>query len=679
MAEPTYGECLAEELFSPDGLLSRSLTEYEHRPAQVEMAAAIADVLKEGGRLLVEAEPGTGKTLACLGPAVLLGQRVIISTGTRTLQDQILHKDLPILEKCLGQTFNVCVLKGRHNYLCPRRYQQFLQDPVFREREEVELFEKVKKWAGTTATGDVAEVSGVPEDFGVWRDICCSADLCRPVLCSESGESFIHRARQEAAASDVVIVNHHLFFSDLNLRLRGGGDFPIGILPSYAAVIFDEAHALEDIATDYFGFTISRNRIDDLARSALHESVGHGNEVANCLPLLSRCSDLFFSSLPVVKPHLGTAVSRGGRASGCVSDGSRSKREVTADRRRLRSEEISATLVSATESLVAALRGLERMAEQLGPEGLKAIARRAGDAASDIEFMMRMEDSSYVTWIQLRGESLSVSASPIDLSGILREELFDRVRGAVLTSATLSSGRSFNYIRERLGLDRAAELILPSPFDHGRQAVLFVPRMSAEPNTSEWSEDICPLIESLLRICEGRAFVLFTSYRNMRFAHTRLKDRIPHRVLIQGEDSRALLLEEFRRDRSSVLFATASFWQGVDVQGDALSCVIIDKLPFSSPGDPLVEARSEAIVAEGEDAFLTYQIPRAVIALKQGLGRLIRSRADRGILAVLDSRLHTRSYGQTFLEGLPPWPVVDSIDALKEVTRSLLQMEVGGA
>ena len=238
----------------------------------------------------------------------------------------------------------------------------------------------------------------------------------------------------------------------------------------------------------------------------------------------------------------------------------------------------------------------------------------------------------------------------------------------------MSSGESFDYIRERLGLDRVAELILPSPFDHSRQAVLFIPRMSVEPNTSKWSEDICPLIESLLRFCEGRAFVLFTSYRNMRFVHARLKDRIPHRVLIQGEDSRALLLEEFRRDRSSVLFATASFWQGVDVQGDALSCVIIDKLPFSSPGDPLVEARSEAIVAEGYDAFLTYQIPRAVLALRQGLGRLIRSRTDRGVLAVLDSRLHTRSYGQAFLEGLPPWPVADSMDNLKEISRSLLQM-----
>lgn len=675
MAEPTYGERLAEELFGSEGRLACSLPEYEHRPSQVEMAAAVADVLKEGGRLLVEVGTGTGKTLACLGPAVLLGQRVIISTGTRTLQDQILHKDLPILETCLGQTFRVCILKGRHNYLCPRRYRQFLQNPTFRKREEARLFQKVRAWAEKTVTGDMSEAPGVPEDFGVWRDICCAVESCSPSLCSEFGEPFLQRARQEAAASDVVIVNHHLFFSDLNLRLRGGENFPGGILPSYAAVIFDEAHTLEDTATDYFGFTVSRTRLDDLARDALRESAGHGDEIADALAPLARYADRYFSSLPGVAPLLKTAVERGGRSGRTATAKRPPQGEETADRRRLRSEEVSPALSDMSESLVAGLRTLGRKAEQAGPEGLKGIARRAADIASEIEFMMRMEDPAYISWVQVRGRGVSVSASPVDVSSILREELFDRVRGVVLTSATLSSGNSFDYIRARLGLDRVAELNLSSPFDHARQAALFVPRMSVHPNTREWTDAICPLIESLLELCKGRAFVLFTSYRNMRAVHAQLEDRIPHRVLIQGETSRALLLDEFRRDRSSVLFATASFWQGVDVQGDALSCVIIDKLPFSSPGDPLVEARSEAIAAEGEDAFLTYQVPRAVLALKQGLGRLIRSREDRGILAVLDSRLHTRPYGRTFLEGLPPWPVVESPEALAEAARMVFGIE----
>ncbi len=671
MTEPTHGERLAEELFGPGGRLAKSLPEYEHRPSQVEMAAAVADVLQDGGKLLVEAGTGTGKTLAYLGPAVLLGRRVVISTGTRNLQDQILHKDLRILEKALGHTFRVCVLKGRHNYLCPRRYREFLEEPALRSREDAALFDKVRDWAGKTATGDIAEAEGVPEDYTVWRDLCCSAEACNPGFCAEFGEPFIQRARQRAAASDVVVVNHHLFFSDLNLRLHGGDGFSGGILPTYAAVIFDEAHSLEDVATDYFGTTVSRGRIEDLARDTLRAATGKGeDDITNTLAGVAKSSDAFFSALPGTGPLFREAgKDRPGGRKGSTEE--KRPREDSGERRRLRPEDVTRVLSEAANALTAGLKALARAADSARSEGLKTVSRRAQEIAGEIEFILRMEDSAYISWVQTRGRGVAVTASPIDVSGVLREELFERVQGVVLTSATLSSGDSFRFIRERLGLDGAGEILLPSPFDHARQAALFVPRISARPNTREWIDAICPHIELLLEICEGRAFVLFTSYRNLRTVHGRLKDRIPHRVLIQGEAPRARLLDEFRRDRTSVLFATASFWQGVDVQGDALSCVIIDKLPFPSPGDPLVEARSEAIGAEGENAFLTYQVPRAVLALKQGLGRLIRSREDRGLLAVLDSRLHTRPYGRIFLEGLPPWPVVDEVEGLAEAAGRL--------
>lgn len=666
MAESTYGERLAEELFGPRGRLVGALPRYEHRPSQVEMAAAVADVLREGGRLLAEAGTGTGKTLAYFGPAVLLGQRVIVSTGTRNLQDQILHKDLPILEAALGRTFRVCLLKGRHNYLCPRRYRGFLERPAFRSRQEAALFRRVRDWADRTATGDIAEAEGVPEDFPPWRDICCSAEACDGPLCAESGEPFLQRARQRAAAADVVVVNHHLFFSDLNLRLRAGGEnFPGRVLPRYHAVVFDEAHALEDVATDYFGVTVSRGRIEELARDALRESAARDpKEAGDVTAKLARASDAFFSSLAGAPPLFRSA--GGGEGPGKKADPAAPPEEDGGERRRLRPQDVTPALSAAAQSLTAALSSLARAAEGSEGEGLRGVARRARELAGEIDLILRMEDAAHVSWVQARGRGASLSSSPIDVSGVLREELFSRVKSVVLTSATLSSGGTFDYIRGRLGLDGAGEMILPSPFDHPRQAVLFVPKDLPDPNTAAWLEAICPVIEMLLGLCDGRAFILFTSHRNMRAVHGRLRDRIPHRVLLQGESSRALLLEEFRRDRSSVLFATASFWQGVDVQGDALSCVIIDKLPFPSPGDPLVEARSEAMAAEGEDPFLTYHVPKAILALKQGLGRLIRSREDRGLLAVLDSRLHRRPYGRLFLQGLPAWPVVEGLEGLTE-------------
>ena len=642
-------ESVWEEIFGPGGRLSAVLPGYEERPGQAKMAAAVAEILREGGELLVEAGTGTGKTLAYLAPAALCGTRIVISTGTKTLQDQILHKDLPLLEALLGKSLRACVMKGRPNYLCRRRYQAFLNAPTFRTQKEDRLFEEINKWVETSEAGDIAELDEIPEDYGPWREVSSTSETCQGPKCPLYETSFTTKMRAVAAASDIIIVNHHLFFSDLALRLGGRGEhFPGRVLPRYHAVIFDEAHILEDVATEYFGVTLSRGRFEEVARDMLRELAGKRDDrLTGNLARLARATDAFFEAISpeVVEPLRETEA--GGR-------------------RRLRPENISPSLEETKEGLNGVLITLSNQLSRKQEEGFLAGARRCREISDDLSFILEMKDPEYISWVQSRGKSFALSASPIHVAGLLQTELFDRLKSVVLTSATLRSGESFDYIRGRLGLRQPADLLIHSPFDHPRQGVLFLPQDLPYPDSPRFVEAICPVIESVLEISRGRAFVLFTSYRNMRAAHARLKQKLPYRIFLQGERPKSLLLEDFRSGTSSVLFGTSSFWQGVDVQGKALSCVIVDKLPFASPADPLVEARVEALSADGEDPFLSYQVPQAVISLKQGLGRLIRSRKDRGILAVLDGRISSRPYGQLFLKSLPPWPVVRTIDELRE-------------
>jgi len=615
------------EIFGSRGLLARSFRGYEDRPQQREMAEAVDRTFREGGVLVVEAGPGTGKTFAYLIPALLSGRRVVVSTATKTLQDQIYYKDLPLLRELLSLDFRAVYMKGRENYLCLRRLQKALEQPTLEPLVDGALLREVAQWAGVTKTGDRAELD-LPEELPLWREICSSRDHCHRSDCPYLKECFITRMRQEAAGASLIIVNHYLLFADLALR-----DVGAEVIPRYRLLVCDEAHHLEEVATRYFGLQVSNWRVEELVRDA-RGLLGK----ARVLEALAEASEAFFCSFRRGEERY--------RLKG-LGDGA-----------------------SALRGLQRAMEGLRRSLRDAGPsEEALALLRRSAEIEEELEFIASGEDPHYVYWCEVRGRGVFLHASPILVAWDLRERLYPRLKALVLTSATLSTDGTFSYFRERLGLAEADELLLPPPFDWSRQAVLYVPRHLPEPNEPPFLPRAADEIEAVLRLTMGRAFVLFTSYRNMEGAWRMLKGRLPFKILLQGERPKAALLEEFKRDVRSVLFATGSFWEGVDVKGEVLSCVIIDRLPFDPPTEPVVEARCERIASQGGNPFLEYQLPMAILSLKQGMGRLIRSKEDRGVLCLLDNRVLKRGYGKAFLRSLPPAPVVDTLEGLREVLR----------
>jgi ATP-dependent DNA helicase DinG len=623
-----------EEILGKHGMLAEGLDTYEYRPQQVEMAEGVSRALQEGGRLIVEAGPGTGKTFAYLVPAIYSGNRVVVSTGTKNLQEQIFFKDIPLLRKMLPVKFTVAYMKGRENYLCRRRFKIFSRQPLFKVLEEAAFFKEVSTWASQTQTGDRSELGGIPEDFSTWAEICCSRDHCLGTECPDHKECFLTRMRQSAAQTQVIVVNHHLFFADLAIRDTGGE-----VIPRYKRVIFDEAHQLEEVVTTYFGLAVSNYRFEELARDISRElTTGRRSP-----PSLQRALD----DLRGKTAELFTLFQ---------------------GEERYRLHELNPMvfpLLTDIKRVLSALRAV--LAKRPGSEEIAALIRRSQEIGGDLEFILSQGDPQYVYWCENRGRGVFLRASPIDVWQELDRKLYPRLETMVFTSATLSTQGGFGYFRERLGLKEAEELIFPSPFDLERQMVLYLPPGLPEPSAPAFAPAAAREIEAILNITKGRAFVLFTSYKNMREVYGLLKGKLPYQLLIQGEGPKHLLLEEFKEDISSVLFATASFWEGVDVPGEALSCVIIDKLPFDPPTEPVTQARIERIASQGENPFYHYQIPAAIIALKQGLGRLIRSTEDRGVLAILDSRILTKEYGKLFLQSLPPAPVVQRREEIKGV------------
>jgi ATP-dependent DNA helicase DinG len=618
------------------------------------MAGAVAAAFAEGGVLLAEAGTGTGKTLAYLVPAILSGQRVLISTGTKNLQEQIYFKDLPVLSSALPVKFKAAYMKGRANYLCLHRFDAVRNEgaqsafPSFvSSADEAHYLRLIERWLPQTETGDRSELEELPEDVPFWRDIAASAENCIGAECPRYSDCFITRMRQRAAESDVVIVNHHLLCADAAVRQSAYGE----VIPECRHAIIDEAHQLEDVATQYFGRGVSAYRIADLVadgRRLLGSNQVNPRERADAidddLDRIENHSETLFASLQMLQIEL----------SGSSFGESRLR---IGPSQTLRLAESGAALDTALEALVADI-GLTSDAS----EDVLALARRATELQTDLRFLLRADDSAYVYFIEVRGRGVYLRASPIDVSSIVREVLLERMRVTVLTSATLSVDNSFEYVRHRLGVTRAKEIRLDSEFDYARQSILYLPRRMPDPRSPQFADMAAREVLEILRRSRGRAFVLFTSYANLRRVQRIAEAELEYPILVQGTAPRSALLRDFKATPNAVLLATSSFWQGVDVVGEALSCVIIDKLPFASPGDPITAARIEAIASSGGSAFNDYQVPLAVLALKQGLGRLLRHRDDRGALAVLDPRLRTMGYGRRFLSSLPPAPITQKLE-----------------
>jgi ATP-dependent DNA helicase DinG len=655
------------QFFAPGGVLSRTQPAYEFRRGQLQMAQAVEQALEEKRHLIVEAGTGTGKTLAYLLPVIRSRKRVIISTGTKNLQEQLFYKDVPFLEQVLygdksRSGLSVCYMKGRNNYLCRKKLYDLTDQPVLSGLEETEQYRAIAAWEKTTGTGDRAELAELPEASLLWPKLDARAEACIGQQCSQFDRCFITEMRRRAMETDIVIVNHHLFFADLAIKLQANGAPDAGILPDAGAVIFDEAHELEDVAGNYFGISISNLRLEDLARdveNSLQQNRMMSSSFSGALGSLRERSQFFFSLLP---PGEG---------------------RFAFETRREFLEENGDGLVGLNQALTRLAGELEGLAQK--PEEVFSLVRRAQEIQVQLSFALESEDRNTVFWIERRGgrwgspgaasapegstrgrQNVFLQATPIDVAPLLRECLWSKLDCAVLTSATLAVGGGFEYIRQRLGLEHARESVLPSHFDYESQALLYLPPDLPDPRTPQFAVQAAARIRQLLEITRGRAFVLFTSYAQMNDIYQRLRGEVEFPMLRQGDAPKSALLEEFRLTPNAVLFATSSFWQGVDVQGEQLSCVIIDRLPFAVPSDPVVAARVKAIDTDGGNAFFQYQVPAAVITLKQGFGRLIRSLHDRGLLVLLDNRILKKQYGRVFLESLPHYQRTTEMRVVEE-------------
>lgn len=615
--------------------MARSIDHYEHREQQIQMAIEVFEALESGHRLVIEAPTGTGKTLAYLVAAALSRKRVAISTGTKNLQEQLFFRDIPFVRKKIFPDLKAALLKGRGNFVCHTRLLRFLRQPSLPVIDDARYREEIVEWyrqTVRTGQGDRAELENLPDDDPIWPDICSTSETCLGKRCPDKDECFVLKMRARASQADLMIVNHHLLMSDLAVKESGFGE----VIPRYDALIVDEAHGLEEAATQHFGFHVSLFKISRFVRDAraelneagLDDGKFHG--ALNSIEEPARRLFALFADVAGLRQRL------------------HSVDHETVETRNL--------LQGALDSFASMISNVTQPSEEL-----RSMEDRARAISLELGIILGDDPTGeYACWSERRDRSVVIHASPVDVGSRLQSRLYDEVGAIVFTSATLSSGGSFAYFKSRLGLHDSYEpsdTILDSPFDYSRQTLLYIPRSIPEPNSPGFVDSLVPILEGVLTSTMGRAFVLFTSYRNMNAVYRNMEGRVPFPLLVQGSKPKNRLLTEFRQNKGSVLFATSSFWEGIDVQGEALSCVIVDRLPFAPPTDPVVAARLEKLRREGKEHFYSYQVPMAVIALKQGLGRLIRTRLDRGVLCILDLRILTKSYGKIFRESLYGSPI----------------------
>ncbi|MBT8353451.1 MAG: ATP-dependent DNA helicase [Desulfofustis sp.] len=642
--------------FATGGPLAQYLSHYESRQDQLLMAQRIASFLAApeaelagtpdySDVLVVEAETGIGKSLAYLVPAIDSGMRVVVSTATINLQDQLIEKEIPLLEKVLGREVSAVCVKGRQNYLCLYRWYQHRYSPQISLVGDEEC-EKVESWLEETECGDRAELDWLPDNSPLWPKISAHSYQCLGSDCPEWSNCLVNKLRKKAASARILVVNHHLYFSDLALRQRGFGE----ILPRHEAIIFDEAHHLEGVATTFFGTSFSQYQLYDLVSDISQQAE---------IDLEPEDGDRI----------VGTAVGVRQRVEGFVALFPPQRGRFSLAEFVRSNDNWAPEIQLVAESLKRLASALEKISRR--HENWQVLADRAVELYQNLLFVglldQDMRSSSHVYWYEKRERAVSLSATPVNVSEDLRRSLYSTVPKIIMTSATLTTGGSFDYIRQRLGLsDDIEALQLKSPFDYGSRTVLYVPGLGfPEPSSPGYDEALCEQVERLLKITRGRALVLFTSFRGMDLVADYLTQKLNYPVFVQGTASRARLLERFRSQTDSVLLAVASFWEGVDIVGESLSGVIIDKLPFEVPTDPVVQARIQAIREDGGNPFFDFQIPRAVLSLRQGVGRLMRSASDGGLISVLDARLFTKRYGSVFLNSLPPSPVVRDMVEIK--------------
>ncbi|MBU1626578.1 ATP-dependent DNA helicase [bacterium] len=626
-----------EEIFGRDGILAKNLPEFEIRPSQLFMAKAVKEAMEKGECLLVEAGTGTGKSLAYLVPAFLSDERVVVSTYTKNLQEQLYFKDIPFLKKSTGLDKKVVILKGRENYLCTKRLESLKVTGTFKSKSDIREFSKICKWSEKTKTGDRNELDFLKDESHVWQMVNSRSHLCHHLKCTNAPHCFLMNLKREALKADIIIVNHFLYFADLSLTISVGS----GILPSHDIVIFDEAHEIEDVVSNYFGFVISNFKVDELIGDFERELFNVKSKTKDSQELLidiRKISDNFFAHFSI---------------------GDKSYR--------IKESNLTQDIMTLADDLLTRLSRLERYPKDKGIESdnFNNLERRAYELSKDLKFILELKHDDFVYWCEIRNRGIFLHANPIDVSEIFSKLLLEKKNSIILTSATLTANGNFDFLKSRLGINSTNEHILESHFDFNKQAVIYIPKKLPDPNSSGFVKEAATHIIDILNKTKGRAFVLFTSYYNMEGVFRIIAPEIKYNLLKQGDKPKSMLIQEFKNVKNSVLLATYSFWQGVDVQGEALSCVIIDKLPFAVPSEPVVEAKIEFITKNGGNAFLSFQVPSAIIMLKQGFGRLIRNKEDTGVLSILDGRILSKFYGKQFLNSLPPCTITRELTKIE--------------